>query len=93
MRLTAAMGCCRLRRAAANRSKRLLRARMLAACTGMLAMSPALGQVQPAPEQSPAVAEAAPAITHRQPPRLTKQQTERAKLNQDTLIVAPTGGA
>lgn len=89
MRLTAAMRCCRLRGAAANRSKRLLHAGMLAAGAGMLAASPARGQVQQrAPEPPPAVAEAAPAITHRQPPRLTKQQAERAKLNQDTLIVA-----
>lgn len=87
MRLAAAIRHCGLRGAAAGRSPRFLRAGVLATCAGVMAGSPALGQAQPAPAPPPVVADAAPAVGTRQPPRLTPQQIERARLNQETLIV------
>jgi uncharacterized protein len=89
MRLTAAMHRRGWRGAAAGCGRDLLRAGLLASCAGMLTGSPAMSQGQQPPAQPPpAASEPSPAATPHQPPALTPQQNQRAKLNQDTLIIA-----
>jgi TRAP-type uncharacterized transport system substrate-binding protein len=68
----------------------LVQAGVVGSLAGMLAAAPALGQApQPAPPPQPAAApQRAPAAAPHPPPALTPQQLQRARLNQDTLIIA-----